>query len=691
MKTTLAALSLLLTGFALGWVLKSPPLPTLVESSSPVSSILDTTGSKSIDSFSSSSKAVTALVDLYDEHRSMENQMQAYRQLSRLSPKELQTLAESLDTISDDPRSHQLHRALLNRWAEVDFEDLFAFGLQTKDSNLSRHAMLQAINVAAKRDHHRALALIDTIENAHLRREALSTVTLILSKNDPLATFAAIKKESLEDYYYLEVFRSWANKAPLEAVEHLATITSRENRRNAINGLAQTWASKDPQGAADWAIALSNRNERRQALQGIMRNVSDLTKGTQLLDKLALKGKDRQTAINALAGNAFQADIKSALAWTQTLSPTERSQVIANQLYHITQVDPERARQLYDARTDGQLRHGTNQLARALARKDLANAQDWADSLPPGNARREAIQGIVAELQRTDPQASAEYLERVGLSGRITYFAEEVVSAWFDRDPSAAKTWATSQTDLDVRKRLTYAMVSHWSREDPAGAAAFSAEIEAPAHRRSALQNVMSNWANLNSDEAIAYFNGLEAEDQPTVLQTMIGSVANSDIDSAVELVESHLSRSSDEASGNGNVAAARNLVDSWAEFDVSAAAIWSATLENPTVRVNAINEATQNWLSQDSIAASEWIGQLPSGAARDSAVGILIGHIKQGDPSAAFAWATTLENEDQRQREFSRVLKTWKMSDPNAAMGALQSAELSDEAYHSLAKQLEQ
>ncbi|MDB4467862.1 hypothetical protein N9039_01120 [Verrucomicrobiales bacterium] len=175
------------------------------------------------------------------------------------------------------------------RWAEVDFEGLFAFGLQTKDPKLSRHAMNQAINVAAKRDHHRALSLIDIIENEHLRREALCTVTLILSKNDPLATFAAVKKESLEDYYYLEVFRSWANNAPLEAVEHLATITSREDRRNAINGLTQSWGSKDPEGTADWAIALSNRNERRQALQGIMCNVRDLTQGTQLLEKLALK------------------------------------------------------------------------------------------------------------------------------------------------------------------------------------------------------------------------------------------------------------------------------------------------------------------------------------------------------------------------------------------------------------------
>ena len=112
MKTTLAVLALLLTGFALGWALKPPPSSTLAESSSPVSSILDTTGSKSIESFRSSPEAGTALVNLYDEHRSMENQMQAYRQLSRLSPKELQTLAEPLGTISDDLRYHQLRQAL---------------------------------------------------------------------------------------------------------------------------------------------------------------------------------------------------------------------------------------------------------------------------------------------------------------------------------------------------------------------------------------------------------------------------------------------------------------------------------------------------------------------------------------------------------------------------------------------------
>ena len=70
--------------------------------------------------------------------------------------------------------------------------------------------------------------------------------------------------------------------------------------------------------------------------------------------------------------------------------------------------------------------------------------------------------------------------------------------------------------------------------------------------------------------------------------------------------------------------------------------------------------------------------------------MGILIEHNKQDDPSAAFSWATTLENEDQRQREFSRVHKTWKASDPNAAMGALRSKNLRNEAYHSLAKQME-
>jgi len=71
--------------------------------------------------------------------------------------------------------------------------------------------------------------------------------------------------------------------------------------------------------------------------------------------------------------------------------------------------------------------------------------------------------------------------------------------------------------------------------------------------------------------------------------------------------------------------------------------------------------------------------------------VGILIGHITQDDPSAAFSWATTLENEDQRQREFSRVHKTWKASNPNATMGVLRSTDLSNDPYHSLAKQMEQ
>ncbi|MCH1503000.1 MAG: hypothetical protein L7V86_05410, partial [Verrucomicrobiales bacterium] len=81
---------------------------------------------------------------------------------------------------------------------------------------------------------------------------------------------------------------------------------------------------------------------------------------------------------------------------------------------------------------------------------------------------------------------------------------------------------------------------------------------------------------------------------------------------------------------------------------------------------------------------------ELPEGPDRDAAVRQLVSHVQMDDPSAAFAWATTLSEEGRRTKFIQGVISQWKQTDPNAALQALQSADLNNEDYNRLAKQLE-
>ena len=238
---------------------------------------------------------------------------------------------------------------------------------------------------------------------------------------------------------------------------------------------------------------------------------------------------------------------------------------------------------------------------------------------------------------------------------------------------------------------LTQNLLAHWSRQDPAGAAAYAKELADSSDKRSALQSILANWANIDPNEAIAHYNTLKETDRPAVLRNMVGVIAYNDIDVAVDFYESAATSFADEDSKNDLPQAANNLVDSWADFDAAAAAEWAASLQLPKARQQAIAEAASAWIRQDSMAASEWIGELPDGPTRDTAVRRLINHVVSDDPSTAFAWANTLGDDSRRSSELRSVLSRWQRSDPNAALQALQSANLSNEAYNKLVKQLEQ
>ena len=696
MKTFLAASAILLIGFALGWVVKptqNAPASQPDLTAAPGDSILGATSSGSVQGNSplgaaESSRTIDELMAIFEDAPSNTGQARAYQFLASFSSKELLSLAQSMESIIPNHHQHwDTIQSIVSRWSEIDPESLFAYGLTVKDLNVKQSCISRAIQALAKRDRGRARALLSAIDDEELKRQASHIVIRATAKDDPKAALAGLQGDHKSRYEYHQLFMTWGAAAPQEAAANLDAITNREARRDAIQGLAQSWGTSEPQAALKWAMSLTNRLERRHAVQRIMGTMDDLNQGAAMLSGLDLKGRDRIEAANAFANKAIQLDLDGALQWMETLTPRERSNVIASQLYSISQRAPERARQLFDENMSSRLRSVADNIARDLAKKDLQSAETWIDSLPSGNIKAQAMKGMINTLQETDPRAAAAYIDGVGIDANTRRMAGSVAQAWFDQDQQAALTWIEAMDNPE----LTGNLLSHWSQQDPAAAAAYAKNLEETPHQRSALRSIMGNWANINPDEAIAHYKTLKESDQPEVLQTMIGTIANTDIDIAIDFFESSAAHMANVATESQIAQAADNLVDTWADFDAKAAAEWSEALEMPEAREQAIDEAASAWIRQDSLAASEWIGSLPEGPDRDAAVRQLVSHVQHDDPVAAFAWATTLSEEGRRTKYLQIVLNQWKQSDPNAALQALQSASLSNEAYNKLVKQLEQ
>ena len=328
-------------------------------------------------------------------------------------------------------------------------------------------------------------------------------------------------------------------------------------------------------------------------------------------------------------------------------------------------------------------------MARQLASTDLARAQAWVDSLPSGRVKDRAVQGILKELQNAAPQTGAAFLDQVGLDNKNSHLASGTALAWFDRDQDAALAWIESQNNPQIAQQLTHDVIAHWSLQDPAAAVAHAARIDDPESQSRALQSCMANWASINPQEAIAHYATLGESDSPAIVTSMINSMAFADIDAATDLLESSLNTYDDTLSLSTLASSADHLVNTWSRFDAAAAAEWSNTLSQPEARKRAIQRAATEWIEQDSLAASEWIGDLPAGPGRDGSVSELVRHIRHEDPSTAFAWANSIGDERSRTSELRTILNQWKTTDPNAAAQALQSADVSTDAYNSIAREL--
>ncbi len=301
----------------------------------------------------------------------------------------------------------------------------------------------------------------------------------------------------------------------------------------------------------------------------------------------------------------------------------------------------------------------------------LAQAADLSESAPPtdGEIRKlgEAFRASTSPIDRR--LAFSALLE--GLTAENALLVREQIA---HKEPRSAEF-----------REFHYA----WGAVAGAEAAMFGAGTEeddmAPA---------LAGWANADPQAALAWFKGLDMENDPGFDPLL------KDRKIPVDQMRGHLMRGLVEGLASADPGAASDFVLSMVEDGQKGAehlmhrvaeqmmrtnapsqtAAWAENLPSGEARNIAMRRALESWARRDPKAASEYLLSMPDSAVKDSAISGFTGRLAWEDPVSAITWAQTIASEGHRMEAIFGVGRAWAHKDAAAAAEWAASSGLPEE-----------
>jgi hypothetical protein len=135
----------------------------------------------------------------------------------------------------------------------------------------------------------------------------------------------------------------------------------------------------------------------------------------------------------------------------------------------------------------------TSAIAMQLANSDIQSAVAWAQKLPPGTSRQNAMTNIISQWSDVDPTAAAEYALRTAEPEARKAMLENVSRQWARNDPQAALRWAGSLTERGARDSVLPGIVAVVAESDPQQAARLVAQMSRAKRRATQRRRLCGN------------------------------------------------------------------------------------------------------------------------------------------------------------------------------------------------------
>ncbi len=278
---------------------------------------------------------------------------------------------------------------------------------------------------------------------------------------------------------------AWAKADPTAALAYAEEKTEGDFAKDTI---LTAWASRDPEAAIRWALANHEGTDANPYLAGIIRSLgqTDPTRATQLLASMPF-GDERGRSLNFFLPQLLAQGPQATRDWIDRLKdPALRNGATLRSVDRLAQIDIEGTAQWLIANPSDAANDRLDNVYEVYAEKDYAAAFASYQAISPGNARSNALAGIVDTVTGQNPAAGFKLLDQypadvndavirqalwnggqdlplvVNNINRLEdpasreRFYNRYLDRWLDRDPAAAKAWISkNQLPPNVLNQLS--------------------------------------------------------------------------------------------------------------------------------------------------------------------------------------------------------------------------------------------
>ncbi len=311
-------------------------------------------------------------------------------------------------------------------------------------------------------------------ENPLERNRALLAFLDQLGPGDFEAAVAHFRSLGITDSRngeYSLLLTAWAQVDPLSALTYAEDNT---NGGFAQDTILTSWASTDLEAAIRWAQTNHDGGDANPYLAGIIRGLaqSDPARATELLASMP-RSEERGRGLDFILPHLLEQGADATRAWIATLTDDAlKNGAMERVADKLAATDPAGTASWLLANPGQALDRRMDDVYGVWASKDQQAALSSFSALPAGDARSNALRGVVSSIATESPKAAISLMDRYpnDVNDRVV---QSVVWHSFGSDPATAITAIARIGDDRQREQMYKRTLETWKERDPDAANAW--------------------------------------------------------------------------------------------------------------------------------------------------------------------------------------------------------------------------
>jgi hypothetical protein len=243
-------------------------------------------------------------------------------------------------------------------------------------------------------------------------------------------------------------------------------------------------------------------------------------------------------------------------------------------------------------------------LANSWAQTDADAALNWAEQLPEGVGKRDALAIIRLQLEQQNPEEVAAQINQMPSGDSRNTLISSLAAQWGLNNPQSAIGWANTLPENEKKLAMSN-LVGAWAQNDPLAAGAYVAQMPAGEAQSQAAMSVVSSWASKNPDQTAAWVLQFpEGDLREQGIREVVGIWTLSDSQGVQNWAEGL-------PEGPTRDIALKSYVDSIGYWSPDKAAAVTELINDSQEREQSMETTTRFWAEIDPKSAQNWVTHL--------------------------------------------------------------------------------